>query len=332
MKATLASIASKADVSIATVDRVLNDRPGVKERTRQAVLHAAQSMGYFGPQEAEEPGIRMDFLLPAGTNSFMAMLRKHLVEEIDARTEVSGRVHQVDSFSEEALAAKLIDLKGTSDAVGLVALDHPNVSEALDQLAESGTKIATMVSDLPSFKTVGYVGIDNRAAGRLAGYLIGRFLSASHEAKVAVFIGSPSYRGHEEREMGIRSILAREFSQLSISSIHEINDDREQAYVAAKKLLKDNKPDAIYNIGSGNQGIARALKEENLADKVVFIGHDLTSATRAMLLDGTLDAVIDQNPRVEAREIVKLLISSVRGGIEAEFPPRLQVIFKENLP
>ncbi len=332
MKATIASIAHQANVSIATVDRVLNNRPGVKERTRQTVLHIAQSLGYFGPQPQEEPAVRMDFILPAGTNSFMALLRKHLIEEIDARTDVAGRVHQVASFNEVALAEKLHELTGTTDAVGLVAIDHPKVSEALEQLAASGAKVATMVSDVPSARTVGYVGIDNRAAGRLAGYLIGRILPASQEAKVAVFIGSPSYRGHEEREMGIRSILTREFTHLSVSSMHEINDDREQAYDAAVELLKNNRPAAIYNIGSGNQGIARAIREANAADDVVFIGHDLTNATRAMLLDGTMDAVVDQNPRVEAREIVKLLISAVRGGMEAEFPPRLQVIFRENLP
>ncbi|MFN3226622.1 MAG: LacI family DNA-binding transcriptional regulator [Hyphomicrobiales bacterium] len=332
MKATLALIASQAEVSIATVDRVLNDRPGVKERTRQTVLQVARSVGYFGPNARDEPQVRLDFLLPAGANSFMSLLRKHLMEELETRTDIEGRLHQVESFDEEALAHKLVSLVGSSDGLALVGIDHPQVTEAIDKLVQGGAKVATMVSDVPSARTVGYVGIDNRAAGRLAGYLIGRLLKVSEQATVAVFIGSPSYRGHEEREMGIRAILARDFPHISISSITEINDDREQAYKAAKELLTQNRPDAIYNIGSGNQGIARAMIETNSVDDVLFIGHDLTSATRAMLLEGTMDAVIDQNPRVEAREIVKLLIASVTGSSEAEYPPRLQVVFKENLP
>ena len=32
---------------------------------------------------------------------------------------------------------------------------------------------------------------------------------------------------------------------------------------------------------------------------VVFIGHEATERTKPLLLAGTLDAVIDQNPRVE---------------------------------
>ncbi|NEY91828.1 LacI family DNA-binding transcriptional regulator [Tabrizicola oligotrophica] len=333
MKATLASIAERARVSIATVDRVLNDRPGVKERTRAAVLHVAHELGYFGPQATGAPTrVRMDFVLPAGQNSFISLLRSHLVEELAARPEIDGHLHQVIGFDENALAEKLVGLCGKSDAVGVVAIDHPIVSEALEKLTASGTRIATLVSDIPRVRSVGYIGIDNRAAGRLAGYLIGRFLPRNQPARVAVLIGSPSYRGHEEREMGVRSILSREFSHLTVSSIHEINDDREKAYSVALDLLRRERPDAIYNIGAGNQGVARALKDTGLAGKVVFIGHDLTSAARSMLLDGTMDAVIDQNARVEAREAVKLLLSAVKGSNEAEYPPRLQVIFRENLP
>ena len=43
--------------------------------------------------------------------------------------------------------------------------------------------------------------LDNRAAGRTAGYLVGRFIGA-RKGKVAMIAGSLSYRGHEESEMG----------------------------------------------------------------------------------------------------------------------------------
>ena len=47
--ARLADIAAQADVSEATVSRVLNDRPGVSEPTRQAVLTAIDVLGYDRP-------------------------------------------------------------------------------------------------------------------------------------------------------------------------------------------------------------------------------------------------------------------------------------------
>lgn len=333
MRTTVSQIAREAGVSPATVDRVLNDRDGVKPRTRDIVLSAARKLGYFGAGEMEAAlrPVRLDFVLPAGSNSFMRTLRHHLLEECHARGGITATLHEIEGFDADRLSRRLTDLKGRTDAVGVVALDNPQVREAINDLARSGVRVATLVSDIQNVDKVGYVGIDNRAAGRLAGLLIGRFLPPGRH-KVAVFIGSPSYRGHEEREMGFRSILAGEFSDMSIAGLAEISDDRDRAYSETLRILETGGVSAIYNIGSGNQGIARALRESGRAQEILFIGHDLTDATRLMLLDRTMDAVIDQNPRVEAREIVRLMASSVRGAAEPEYLPRLQVVFRENLP
>ena len=49
MRARLSDIAQQAEVSEATVSRVLNDRPGVSPETRQAVLTALDVLGYERP-------------------------------------------------------------------------------------------------------------------------------------------------------------------------------------------------------------------------------------------------------------------------------------------
>jgi DNA-binding LacI/PurR family transcriptional regulator len=50
VRARLSDIAQQADVSEATVSRVLNDRPGVSPDKRQAVLTALDVLGYERPQ------------------------------------------------------------------------------------------------------------------------------------------------------------------------------------------------------------------------------------------------------------------------------------------
>ena len=333
MRTTVTQIARAAGVSPATVDRVLNNRDGVRARTREIVMQIATQLGYFGPvTEAATARMRMDFVLPAGSNSFIRALRKHLLEEATARPDVAVNVHDIEGFDPERLSARLRELRGKTDAVGVVALDHPQVREEINALAQSGAKIGTLVSDIPTVDKVGYVGVDNRAAGRVAGLLLGRFLPPAGRQRIAVFMGSLAYRGHEEREMGFRAILSEDFPELEIVGLAEVSDDRDRAYHETLRFLDSGNIAGIYNIGSGNQGIARALRERQMERRVVFIGHDLTDATRLMLLDRTMDAVIDQNPRVEAREILRLLTSSVRGAREPEYLPRLQVVFKENIP
>ncbi len=133
--------------------------------------------------------------------------------------------------------------------------------------------------------------------------------------------------------MGFRRVIAEEFSQLNIVELNEIEDSREKAYSETIALLKRH-PDlaGIYNLGAGNQGIGQALMDSGKTDSIIFIGHELTEGTKRLLLNGTMDAVIDQNPRVEARESLTILMSSIKGQPFDHHPPRVQVIFKENIP
>ena len=337
MRSTLIDIARAAGVSAATVDRVLNNRAGVRSRTREIVLETAQRLGYISAgsgklPDAVDPVVRLDFVIPLGTNTFMKMLR-HQLEKQGTRPGLDVRVHTIEGPNPDTLANVLHDLRSDTQGVGVIALDHPTVREAIRRLAANGVKILTLASDITHVPRVAYVGIDNRQAGRLAGFVLGRFLGKTGPKKVAMFAGSLSYRGHEEREMGFRHVLAEDFPNLTVVELREILEDRAKAYSEALALL-DRYEDlaGIYNIGSGNQGIARALQERGRERSVVFIGHEATDATRQFLLTGTMDAVIDQNPRIEAREALVILMNAIRDVPYEPHLPRLQIIFKENIP
>jgi LacI family transcriptional regulator len=337
VRSTLTDIAREAGVSTATVDRVLNKRDGVKERTREIVIETARRLGYLAAAPlllgSDHQRIRLDFVLPAGTNAFIANLLSHIEHQAALQPDLDVHLCSIEGFNPDTLARTLTDLQGKTMGVGVIALDHPTVREAMRALAASGVPIVTIASDILHVPRLGYIGIDNRAAGRLAGYLLGRFLGRGIRRKVALFAGSLSYRGHEEREMGFRRIITDEFPDLEVVELREIRDDRKKAYDEAEALFKRH-PDlaGIYNIGAGNSGMGRALAEAGKADSIIFVGHELTDVNRGLLLDGTLDAVIDQNPRVEAREALSMLSRAIRGQPLDYHPPRLQVIFRENIP
>ena len=338
MRATQSDVARDAGVSSATVDRVLNNRPGVRYRTREIVLEVAKRLGYISGGHAPEAAaagspLRLDFVLPMGTNNFIRMLHQQLYQQGAARSGLDVHMHLIEGFNPDTLARKLQELGGQTQGVGVIALDHPTVREAIRKLSAAGVKVVTIASDILHVPRIAYVGIDNRQAGRLAGYVLGRFLGTTELRKVALLAGSLSYRGHEEREMGFRHILAEEFPNLQIVDLREVRDDRERAYVEASALL-DRYGDlaAIYNIGAGNAGIARALKERNRSQTIMFMAHEATDENKALLLDGTIDALIDQNPRVEARETLNILCNSIQGLPYEYHGPRLQIIFKENIP
>ncbi|MDQ6433793.1 LacI family DNA-binding transcriptional regulator [Mesorhizobium sp. LHD-90] len=326
-------IARTAGVSKATVDRVLNNRPGVQEHTRKHVLAiVAELAGTLSP-DAQQSRIRLDFVLPGGENAFITDLAREIERQVELRGDVDVVVHRLNGITPEEIAAKLGSLRPTTQGVALIGLDSPSVREAVRKLVAAGIPVLTLVSDISHVGRVNYVGIDNRAAGRLAGYLIGRFLPGS-AGKVALIAGALAYRGHEEREMGFRHVLQESFPRLNIVAAREVQEDAGRAYSEVRALLAEHDDlVAIYCIGAGHEGIARALTEAGRENAIVFIGHDLTEDTRQFLLSGVMDAAIDQNARVEAREAVDRLVRAVRNESNVSTATvRIQSVFRENIP
>ena len=133
--------------------------------------------------------------------------------------------------------------------------------------------------------------------------------------------------------MGFRHVLGEEFPNLSIVELREMLDDRERAYSEASSILQRH-PDLPASTTSvlETKASPQRCRSAVANSSTVFIGHELTDGTKRLLLDGTIDAVIDQNPRVEAREALNLLTHAIRGLPYEGHPPRLHLVLKENIP
>jgi LacI family transcriptional regulator len=337
-------VAERAEVSLATVDRVLNGRSGVRAATVQRVMRAAADLGYVAQAEAAlalapEP-LRLSFLIPEGSNRFLRMLGDLIAcsQEHWAPFNVRCQAEYIESFNPEALARQLLRHAKKSDGIAFMALEHPVVREAVADLAERGVPTVTLISDLSNSRRAAYVGLDNRAAGRTAAYLIARFMdpvARGRQAKVAMIAGSLSYRAHEEREAGFLHLFEEQYPAVRVVGLREGQDDAEKNYRQARSLFEQHADLAgLYNIGGGAEGIGRAIHEAKLARKPVFIGHGLTPDTRALLIAGTMDAVITQNPQGAVMNCVRIF-ANLRDGREPNSgveQVRSQVIFRENLP
>jgi LacI family transcriptional regulator len=339
-RATLEVVAQDAQVSLATADRVVNKRPGVRAATVARVDAAVRRLGYRpDPSAARLARSRLRqvvFLLPAGVNRFVDLLG----EQIEANTEwmrdqrIESEVLSVNVFNPGELAKALLAQEGRRDAVVVMALDHPVVRSAIDQLTQAGTVVITLVSDVPSSTRQHYVGIDNTAAGRTAATLIGRF-AGPRPAKVAVVLGSLSLRDHAERYFGFNQVMAQEHPHLSVLPPVEGQDDAARNEVLATQLLAAHADlAAIYSVGAGNAGICQALRAAGRDQDTVFVGHELTAVSRAELLNGTMDAVINQDAGHEIRSALRVALAqwSQEPVIADQERIRIDIYLKDNLP
>lgn len=339
-RATLSDVAREADVSLATVDRVLNKRTGVHARSIAQVQQAVERLNYrpdpAAARLARPHPHRVSFLLPSGNNTFIEMLREQITGSSGWMEDhrVSAQTHQVDVFEPQRLARRILALRGQCDTAVVMALDHPLVQAAIDKLVAQGIAVITLVSDVPKSQRRHFVGIDNVAAGRTAGTLVGRF-SGRAKGEVGVIVGSLSLRDHAERSLGFSQVMAAEYPGLRVLPPVEGKDDPKLArQLSARLLAAHPKLVALYSVGAGNPGIAATLKASGRAGKIVFVGHELTPAARADLLDGTMAAVINQDAGHEIRSALRLAISRLtREPVHADQERiRIDIYLKDNLP
>ena len=139
-RARVTDIARAAGVSTATVDRVLNQRPGVRAATMQKVLKAAAALDYLPEADlykAMQPKpMRLVFLLPPQSNRFMQMLGDYIAfsEEQLAPFNVKCKCHHIEGFNPSVLAKRLLHYGRQADGVAFMALEHPLVREAVNTL------------------------------------------------------------------------------------------------------------------------------------------------------------------------------------------------------
>ncbi len=339
-KITIQDVAQKAGVSVATIDRVLNHRPGVKARTVEKVEGAIRELNYqpdrIAARLARGREYRFWFVLPNTAGEFM----NRISDEVEAAAKrMSGErvaimVKRVDVFDGPLLAKVLDELEDGIDGVAVVALDHPAVREAINALVAKGVAVVTLVSDVPGSKRTHYAGIDNSSAGRTAAGLMGRFLQG-RKGKVGLFAGSLALRDHIERQFGFEQVMAHEFPDLLVLPVRESRDDMERSEELTRQLLREH-PDllGIYNVGGGTAGITAALEVGGRAKHNVFIAHEVTDGSRRALIRGTIDVIINQDAGHEVRSAVRVLMAKADNAplIEAQERIRIDIFMRDNLP
>lgn len=183
---TMQEIAKRAEVSLVTVERVLNNRANVKESTRNKVLQAAQELNYAGNALASALRARRNpkkvaALLHApsynqfsqaiwnGINSALLNKSEYPVE-LKAYEMASFDIKQQLSFLNEIIAENY-------DGLIIRPINHPEIKKLLAHLREKGTKIIFVVSDLEADCADLYVGTNPYQAGRKAASVMGKLLA-----------------------------------------------------------------------------------------------------------------------------------------------------------
>lgn len=319
---TIADLARAAGVSVATVDRVLNGRHPVREETARRVYDAAKSIGYHAVgllrQRVFEdlPQYRLGFLLQKPQQAFYQIVAKEMENASLALSTVRAmpQVEFVANSTPTGITEKLRAMATRNQAIALVAPDYPAVTAVVEELKERGIPVFSLLSDFAAGVREGYVGLNNHKVGRTAAWMIAK--AAKRPGKVAAFVGSHRFLGHELREIGFRSYFREHAPDFEVLDTMVNLDTAEITHEATLNLLQRH-PDltGFYVCGGGMEGAISAIREERLEGKLIAVVNELTPESRAALADDVVTLAISTPTAALARETINLMIQAIDRGL-----------------
>jgi LacI family transcriptional regulator len=313
-------IAFQAGVSTATVDRVLNQRQGVRAQTKARIAAAIHEL------ERQENNLArggktfvIDVLMEA-PDRFTHEVRAAFESEAGAFFPNMFRVRfqnaEVLPEDDFVRIIERIRLRG-SDGVIVKGQATIVVEMAIRALVEAGIPVITLVTDLPNSGRLAYAGMNNRAAGETAAYLIAQTLNTSG-GRVLATLSSARFHGEEERVTGFRNALSTRYKNIELTEISEgFGRDAATGALVLQALLGQSDICAVYSAGGGNLAILKVFKQAGRHCHV-FVAHDLDAENRVLLANGQIDYVLHHNLKQDIRAIFQRLLQHHRKDSKGE--------------
>jgi ribose transport system substrate-binding protein len=267
-------------------------------------------------------GTKVDVIIKASDSSFWQVM---LAGATQAGDDFGIDVSTFGPTSETNIdeQVQLVENSISRGAEGIVIA--PNSSSALnsviDRARDADIKVITVDTRVTT-DSEGFIGTDNVKAGIQAGQRMCDLLTAQNRTSGAVLVES-SVAGIQslvDRDRGFRAGLAEKCPNVDASLQRYNNNDINTAASQVNDALTAN-PNLLGVFADNNTsgvGAARAVKDNNAADRVPVVAFDSDPQENAALAEGTIDALVVQNPYFFGYQGVLAAAMAATGRI----PPR----------
>lgn len=251
--------------------------------------------------------------------------------EYNVELDISGPETEEDYETQNRMVAEAVD--AGAEALVFSAIDYENNAAAIDAAAAAGVRIVAIDSNVDSAAVQTYIGTDNYAAGQMAAQAA--LDAVDGELTVGIVNYDISSANGQERERGARDLFEASGRAQVAARINTLAEagraqaDTEEllrAHPDINVLLAFNEPTSV--------GAAAAVAAQDLSDTVFLVGFDSNLATVEGLQNGSVDALIVQNPYAMGYlgvESAYRLLSGQGGSLAPTVDTATRIVDLENL-
>jgi LacI family transcriptional regulator len=324
---TIRDIARLAGVSVATVSRVLNDRPDVSPATRLAVLRVVERHRFqFNPNARSLSRKRIGQIavtVPLVQGHYFAAMLGGITDALD---DVGQRVLLYPARRDGRPGHSLRERLAPGSADGAVLMLPPEPLEELRAVQADGMPITVIDPREPLDEGIPCVAAANAAGARTA---TEHLLALGHRS-IGIITGPPGWAATEERREGVHAALAGYGLLLEPRRAEAGDWQIDSGREAAVRLLEAaDPPTAIFAFNDEMAiGTLRAAHERGLRvpDDLSVVGFD--DVDRAELVTPQLTTVrqpLDEMGRVAVSLLLRVLEQHRLEALRVELATRLVV-------
>ena len=251
--------------------------------------------------------------------------------EYNLKRTITGPETEEDYEAQNRMVADAV--AAGAEALVFSAIDYENNASAIDEAARAGVKIVAIDSSVASDMVSTYIGTDNYAAGRMAAQ------AALERVEGELIVGIVNYdissANGQEREHGAVDLL-QESGRAEVAAVINTLAEAGQAKEDTEAMLAEhpeinvllafNEPTSV--------GAAEAVSALGLSESVFLVGFDSNVATVDGLQEGSVDALVVQNPYAMGYlgvESAYKLLAGQGDSLEKTVDTSTQVVDRENI-
>ena len=251
--------------------------------------------------------------------------------EYNLKLTITGPETEEDYEAQNRMVADAV--AAGAEALVFSAIDYENNASAIDDAARAGVKIVAIDSSVASEMVSTYIGTDNYAAGRMAAQAA--LERVEGELTVGIVNYDISSANGQEREHGAVDLL-QESGRAEVAAVINTLAEAGQAKEDTEAMLAEhpeinvllafNEPTSV--------GAAEAVSALGLSESVFLVGFDSNVVTVEGLQEGSVDALVVQNPYAMGYlgvESAYKLLAGQGDSLDKTVDTSTQVVDRENI-